>query len=165
MELLAAAKLSESMTRTQGTPQIKTVLGQGCVAMDIPTSIQAQTQAFPATRRNAGEHVTSVWCTCRITMTPMSVAARASKTPAICPDPHLLRRPLYAEQPIVDRQMPGASPVEPMRQRVGCMRITNEPNVDDKDVDLQTGSHLNPNKPTAVIPARPRNSPEWRCLG
>jgi subtilisin family serine protease len=97
------------MARTSGRPEIAIGMIDGPVALDHPDlaaeNIREVPGKLPTACGNAGDSA----CAHGTFIAGILLARRASIAPAICPDCSLLVRPIFAQAPANEEQMPSAS--------------------------------------------------------
>ncbi len=110
MSPLDLVRLSLLMERSQGRPEITVALIDGPVALNHPDLAGATIREIPGKLQGTCTRADTVACAHATFVTGILSARRGSVAPAICPGCTLLLRPIFAETPSGDRQMPSATP-------------------------------------------------------
>jgi len=100
------------MERSQGRPEIVIASVDGPVALNHPDLAGASIRELPGSRSGTCRIADSVACTHGTFVAGVLSARRGSVAPAICPGCTLFLRPIFAEGPEGNVQMPSATPEE-----------------------------------------------------
>ena len=105
-------KLSPLMRRTAGRREIVIGLIDGPVNSSHSDLAGSSIQEIPGKLRGACSRVSSIACMHGTFVAGILSARRGSAAPAICPECTLLVRPIFAEAPSGNGEMPSATPAE-----------------------------------------------------
>jgi subtilisin family serine protease len=100
------------MELSQGSAEIAIALIDGPVALDHPDLVGASIRQLSGKPNGTCSLVDSVACTHGTFVAGILSARRGSVAPGICPGCTLLLRPIFAEAPNANGQMPSATPQE-----------------------------------------------------
>jgi subtilisin family serine protease len=121
MSPLALVKLTPLMALTSGKVDTKVALIDGPVATDHPDLVSENIRALPGKRGGACALINSAACAHGTFVAGILCAKRNSAAPAICPNCTLLVRPIFAETPSGNGQMPSAPPEELAAAIIECI--------------------------------------------
>jgi subtilisin family serine protease len=110
MSPIDLVRLSALMERSQGRPEIAVASLDGPVAIDHPDLVDAYIRELPGIPKGACTIPDSLACAHGTFVAGILSARRGSAAPAICPGCTLFLRPIFAEAPNGNGQMPRAAP-------------------------------------------------------
>jgi subtilisin family serine protease len=112
MNSLDLIKLTALMGRTSGRPEVKIGLIDGPVLMNHCELATQSIREIPTNGIGMCTRTNSAACSHGTFVAGILFAKRGSIAPAICPGCTLLVRPIFAETPAVNGEMPAATPEE-----------------------------------------------------
>src|SRR6266508_3304249 len=110
METTYVVKLRELMQLTNGRPEIVIGLIDGPVAIGHPEFESQNIREIPGAIAGTCARAESAACMHGTFVAGMLSAKRGSSAPAICPGCTLMVRPIFAEGPKMNGNMPSATP-------------------------------------------------------
>lgn len=110
MNPLDLVELNALMKRTAGSPEVRTALIDGPVAIDHPDLARNKIRSISGKLSGMCTLTNGLFCQHGTFVAGILSAKRGSAARAICPDCTLVVRPIFAETKAVNGQMPAATP-------------------------------------------------------